>query len=234
MPQFHAFALIGYLCDRVAHSEHPSLPKRVPDLLPPTRASTGFAAVLVVAALTALVSARLRPFPRAAIGDPPEAPFERREAQYFPCASVLFPNSDFAGPGLAPWRASGTAFDGQHPGAAGSSARSRLVEPFGVWVGTFERGGDLAQGTLVSPDFTIEGDVIAFRVGGGANLVTTYVALFVEGVEVYRASGRNAEALRTTRWDVSSHRGKDAHIEVVDQSTGPYGHVQVERFCFAR
>ena len=46
-----------------------------------------------------------------------------------------------------------------------------------------------------------------------------------EGQIVRRATGRQRERLRRVRWDVSDLQGKSVTVEVVDEATGPWGHI---------
>ena len=52
--------------------------------------------------------------------------------------------------------------------------------------------------------------------------------LLVDGRVVHSATGRNQERLRTVRWDVSPFHGHPARLEIVDQATSSWGHIQVD------
>lgn len=96
------------------------------------------------------------------------------------------------------------------------------------FIGTYENTKDDAVAEFRSPDFTISANTISLLVGGGGHHDATYVALIVDGAEVYRETGRNAESMQRRYWDVSGLRGKTAHILVVDRHRGGWGHINVD------
>ena len=100
------------------------------------------------------------------------------------------------------------------------------------WIGTYEVHGDAAEGELISPPFVVTDPYLHFLVGGGADRVRTYVAVFVSGVEVFRAAGHDAEALERRCVDLRPYLGKQAEIRVVDRSRQPWGHINADGFCW--
>jgi hypothetical protein len=52
------------------------------------------------------------------------------------------------------------------------------------------------------------------------------------GVSVRRTSGDNSEYLRRRRWDVGAFLGSRCWIRIIDQSTGPWGHINVDDIRF--
>jgi fructan beta-fructosidase len=99
---------------------------------------------------------------------------------------------------------------------------------------------DLSVGTVVSPEFTITSNYINLLVGGGnhpypgdATNPPTAVNLVVNGQVVRTATGQDNEALNWVNWDVSALQGQPAHIEIVDQNTGGWGHINVDHIMFA-
>lgn len=123
---------------------------------------------------------------------------------------------------------SGAAFEG-FPMRGAVGFQSHVRGHHGTFVNTFHPSlGDAATGKLTSQPFALTGDQISLRVGGGRDPERLRVSLVVEGKRVYSATGRNAEELGEHRWDVRALRGQQATIEIVDQSTAPWGHVMVD------
>jgi len=127
----------------------------------------------------------------------------------------------------AGWVTTGTAF-GTGPIAGGSwtGGQSPPVTGFlgGACVNTY-RGSDSPTGTLTSPPFTIQKHFIELLVGGGADLTNDAVWLVVSNQVVFRAAGNQSGNLYWNTWDVSAYAGQTAQIEVVDTTTGGWGHV---------
>lgn len=119
----------------------------------------------------------------------------------------------------------------------------------GVMLGRVQ--GDGPQGTLLSPSFTIGAPVIRFRVGGGNDREREYVALMLrmdpngppparpelvlhldDGAyfPVLRATGENDEKMQEVTWDVARFRGQVARIRIVDEASGPWGHINADDF----
>lgn len=86
---------------------------------------------------------------------------------------------------------------------------------------------DAATGELLSPPFTLDGDALRVRVGGGAS-VETGVEVLVDGALVGAAHGANSESLRDAVVDVSRWRGRGARIRVYDRAVGAWGHAMVD------
>jgi len=91
---------------------------------------------------------------------------------------------------------------------------------------------DAAVGTLTSPEFEITNDYINFLIGGGRHPMSdadpTAVNLLVDGEVVRTATGKEAERLTWSAWDVSELRGQTAQLEVVDHNTGGWGHINLD------
>jgi fructan beta-fructosidase len=141
------------------------------------------------------------------------------------------------------WVATGT-FEGTRP-PAGTIGDQQPVSGYegSHLVNTFI-DHDNGTGTISSPDFTIDQDYINFLIGGGnhpyplsgsvdpANPPTA-VNLVVDGQVVRTATGQNNEALNWTHWDVSALRGETAHIQIVDQNTSGWGHINADQIMFS-
>jgi fructan beta-fructosidase len=85
---------------------------------------------------------------------------------------------------------------------------------------------------LISPVFTIERPYISFLIGGGGR-TRLGINLIVDGKTVRTARGPNivpggSEQLDWHDWDVSNLNGKEARIEIIDDRTGGWGHINVD------
>lgn len=153
-------------------------------------------------------------------------------------ASALFGESPdlvvdgFEGEAYGEWAATGEAF-------GGGPARGTLPGQMQV-TGFKGRGlvnsfyhGDGSTGTLTSPPFKIERRFISFLIGGGKDVRRTSMNLLVDGLVVRTTTGPNdqpggSEALAPESWDVSEFAGRMAVIQIVDQATGGWGHINVD------
>jgi sucrose-6-phosphate hydrolase SacC (GH32 family) len=111
----------------------------------------------------------------------------------------------------------------------------RLLNTFWIEPGVEGVGGDFATGTIVSDSFTVSEDWINLLVGGGAHRgdAQTTVNLVVDGETVQTASGREAEALAWTSWEVADYLGQEAHFEIIDNNAGGWGHINVDQIEFS-
>jgi fructan beta-fructosidase len=93
---------------------------------------------------------------------------------------------------------------------------------------------------IVSPEFQITTDYINFLVGGGnhpylgsATNPPTAVNLVVDSQVLRTSTGQDSEALNWTNGSVSKLKGRTARIEIADQSTSGWGHINADQFVFA-
>ena len=106
--------------------------------------------------------------------------------------------------------------------------------------------GDAPTGVLTSDPFTIMGgddlgsaggeapsSFVSFLVGGGCDAERVYVELLVDGYGVDRATGKCSERMEAVTWDLGLYAGRTAQVRVVDGSSGPWGHISVDRFVFS-
>jgi len=86
------------------------------------------------------------------------------------------------------------------------------------------------MGRGVSPEFTVEGDVMTLRVGGaGAEQAGRVgVRLWVDGRIERAALGPRSEVLVVREWDVRALRGRRARIELLDESRDGWGHAMLD------
>jgi sucrose-6-phosphate hydrolase SacC (GH32 family) len=140
--------------------------------------------------------------------------------------------ADFEGETYGDWAVTGEAFG---PGPARGTLPGQMpVDGFqgrGL-VNSFYRG-DATTGTLTSPPFTLQRQFIAFLIGGGKDAKRTCLNLLIDGQIVRTATGPNdrpggSETLARESWDVSEFAGKTAVLQIVDQATGGWGHINVD------
>jgi len=155
----------------------------------------------------------------------------------------------FEGGNLRGWTVDGEAFANQPTDGDNSSARGR--EPSNHegewWIGGYEdyQGelgqvagsiqGDELTGTLTSAPFVIAGSSLSFLIGGGNHPIddpagATAVVLLIDGDVVLSATGANTDTMERVEWDVSAYAGQEAMIQVIDQNTGPWGHINCDDF----
>jgi len=127
------------------------------------------------------------------------------------------------------WKATGTAFQ-KGPAAGDLLPKLEIENSKAAAVISSEIEGDGPQGTLTSPEFKIARRYIAFRIGGGDYERDACINLVIDGKVVKRATGRNSDRLLPAAWDVTQFIGKTARIQVVDEASGQWGHVNVEGF----
>ena len=134
----------------------------------------------------------------------------------------------FANGSYGDWKATGTAFN---RGYAHDEMLPKLeIENAGDnSVVSSEIEDDKPEGTLTSPEFKISRNYIAFRIGGGDYDRFTCINLLVGGKVVHSATGWRSDRLVPDSWDVSSLRGRKAQIQIVDESSGDWGHINVSR-----
>ena len=108
------------------------------------------------------------------------------------------------------------------------------------WIGGFEfrpspsrcaglyRSGDAPQGTITSPAFTIRGSMLSFLIGGGCDVTKVRAELVVDGKVVRLETGKCFETMARRQWHVTEFKGKMAHVRLVDQSSGDWGHINFD------
>jgi hypothetical protein len=111
--------------------------------------------------------------------------------------------------------------------------------------------GDGPVGELLSDPFQINTRTIDFLVGGGDDIVNERVSLLVkvqpgdpppgnpgafrhladgDYVTVLSSTGRNQEEMYRRVWDVTRWQGRAARILIVDNASGPWGHINADDF----
>lgn len=156
--------------------------------------------------------------------------------------------ADFEGKDYGAWKVTGDAF-GNGP-AQGTLPLQMNVEDFlGKGLVNSFPGGDKSTGTLTSPEFKIERKFITFLIGGGAHEGKTCMNLVIidpsspgsavaSGKVVRTAVGPNSnpggsEDLEPASWDVGDLVGMMAQIQIVDNATGGWGHINVDQIVLS-
>ena len=162
-----------------------------------------------------------------------------------PPGTLLFPGADLEPtvPGTTTYEELGWTATNElvnQPVATGAIGGQLPVSGFegqGL-VNTFTNGNDSAQGTLTSPEFTISQPFINFLIGGGnhpypGNNDATAVVLLVNDQVVRSATAQENETLNFVAWDVAEFSGQRAKIQIIDQNSGGWGHINADQFLAA-
>ena len=132
------------------------------------------------------------------------------------------------------WTFQGTAFTGYgsgnywHPGRSNHGPlriqgfRGQMM--LKSW-GPHGRDIDIQTGRAISAPFLIERKFLRFLLSGGHYPGRACVNLLVDGNAVASITGQNSHVMESVAFDLSSHQGREAQIEVVDRVVGPWGHV---------
>ncbi|MFP4976883.1 GH32 C-terminal domain-containing protein [Paenibacillus sp. CN-4] len=150
------------------------------------------------------------------------------------------PNHDFATGDLSGWITEGDAFQDVHVTDEQFFWETIYFNPshkipggYHLWGFNEEAGGDSLTGTLKSQPFVLGGNgKINFLVSGGRDIEKLYVALVraSDGKELFKETATNYEEYQRKIWDASQYIGQELYIKVVDQSTGGFGHINVDDF----
>jgi hypothetical protein len=111
------------------------------------------------------------------------------------------------------------------------------------WIGTSElftgplqvgypglSAGEAPVGVIRSPLFKLTGNRISMRLGGGNDPERLYVALYTANDTQLqlRSTGHDSDTMEPVVWDVTPWQGQPVFLEIVDQATGPWGHINVD------
>ncbi|MFM1559076.1 MAG: PVC-type heme-binding CxxCH protein [Roseibacillus sp.] len=102
------------------------------------------------------------------------------------------------------------------------------------WVGGYERTkSDEGQGVLASDPFKVTHPWGSFLVGGGPDSKTRVEVVAVDGGKViFTAKGKQTENMRVVPVDLRKFVGSSIRVRVVDESAGPWGHINYDDFRF--
>lgn len=135
--------------------------------------------------------------------------------------------ADFESQGYRTWKSTGTAFR-RGPAQREQLTALEIENPASSGVASSEIEGDTPQGTLTSPVFKIERDYISFFIAGGDYERHACINLLVGGKIVRSATGWNSDRLVAASWDVRPFAGQQAQIQIVDEASGNWGHINVD------
>lgn len=139
---------------------------------------------------------------------------------------------DFESGNFRNWIVEGTAFS-DRPASGEVNNQNKFGGDYGQYLANSYIHGDQATGKLISKPFTITDKYITFNIAGGSHPGKTCMNLVINGEVVLSATGNNNEDFLPRNWDVSRWKGKKAHLEIVDQETGSWGHISVDNIQFA-
>lgn len=140
--------------------------------------------------------------------------------------------ADFEGEGFGAWTTTGDAF-GSGPQAL-KDCRNKPDRAWGLKLVNSYRAGDKPTGTLTSPKFTLDRRCLHFLIGGGTHKEQTCLNLVIDGKVVRSATGcgmkndKREEIMLWESWDLSEFQGQMAALQLVDNHTGGWGHIQVD------
>lgn len=141
--------------------------------------------------------------------------------------------ADFEGPDYGDWTVTGEAF-GTAPAKGTLPGQMQVTGYLGSGLVNSFLGGDASTGTLTSPEFEVKHRFISFLIGGGGIEGKTCINLLRDGTVVKTAVGPNtqpggSEQLDWHSWDVSDLKGQKVRIQIVDQATGGWGHINIDQ-----
>jgi uncharacterized protein (DUF608 family) len=140
------------------------------------------------------------------------------------------------------WKVEGTAFGSgpvkksampAYQGNVGGPT-ARVVNSHATAPGDSIEAKDGATGKLISREFVIERNFIAFWIGGGKarSGSRSGLTLFVDGKPMQTAAGQDNNQMAVGHFDVRKHAGKTARLEILDDATGGWGNLGVGRIWF--
>jgi sucrose-6-phosphate hydrolase SacC (GH32 family) len=143
---------------------------------------------------------------------------------------ILF--ADFEGDTWGEWQATGQAF-GAGP-ARGALPNQMPVTGFaGRGLVNSYVGGDRSTGTLTSAEFTITKPYLNFLIGGGNHTGKVGINLLIDGQVARSATGTEFERLSWHTWNLFAVQKKKARLQIVDQHTGGWGHVNIDQITMS-
>ena len=128
------------------------------------------------------------------------------------------------------WKTTGTAF-GSGPVSGDLLAKLGIENAGGDPVASSKIDGDGPTGTLTSPEFKIARRYISFRISGGDYEHYNCLNLLIHGQIVRSATGWRSDRLVPASWDVSQFRGQKAQVQIVDEASGDWGHINVNHIA---
>jgi non-lysosomal glucosylceramidase len=130
------------------------------------------------------------------------------------------------------WKVEGDAF-GAGPSTGPQGTEQHLSGYLGKGLVNTYQHADRQTGKLTSPEFKIERPFIRFRIGGGHHPGQTCINLLVDGKVARTETGQDSDAMVPASWDVKDLAGKTGRLEIVDNHTGIWGHIDIDQIEFA-
>jgi sucrose-6-phosphate hydrolase SacC (GH32 family) len=143
------------------------------------------------------------------------------------CSAEDLAIGHFGSTNYGDWKLTGTAFR-LGPASDGLLPKLEIENNRDNHVASSEIEGDGPTGTLTSPEFKIARNYISFRIGGGDDEHDTCVNLLINGKIVKSATGWRSDRLVPASWDVSRFPSQIAQMQIVDQASGDWGHINVD------
>ena len=148
--------------------------------------------------------------------------------EFVPPGQVI---ADFEAENYGDWKTTGAAF-GPGPAQGRLGDQNPVDGYLGHGLVNSFYHGDATTGTLTSPEFEFTQPFLNFLIGGGSQKETC-MNLLVNGQIVRTTSGADAERLAWSSWDVREFQNKKAVLQIVDNATGGWGHINVDQIMLA-
>ena len=143
-------------------------------------------------------------------------------------------NVDFETGDTRDWTPSGGAFFNQpiQGDAVAARRKDMASNPQGeYWIGSYEVGGDVAMGTMVSRPFLVQHPWISFLIAGGSSPeMGCELVEYPSGTILKTVRGADTESLRRAVIDAAGWKGKAIQIRLIDRNRNGWGHINFDDF----
>lgn len=143
-------------------------------------------------------------------------------------------NLDFETGDLRDWTPLGGSFFNQP--VHGDAIHARQADAYSnhqgqYWIGTFEVGGDIAMGSMISRPFLVSHPWCSMLLGGGSSKDTACEIIDIaSGDVVLSLRGTDSDRMERKALDLSKVQGKVVAIRLVDNSREGWGHINFDDF----
>ncbi len=149
-------------------------------------------------------------------------------------------NFGFESGSLAGWTVTGDAFKNQpvnRDGIAGRWPGQTSQKQGDFFIGGFEIVGDNGKGTLTSATVKATAPFASFLFGGGNTKATRGEIILLATQDaseevIFTVVGTNKEQMRRVVADLRPWSGRQITVRIVDESNGPWGHLNFDDFRF--
>jgi sucrose-6-phosphate hydrolase SacC (GH32 family) len=144
----------------------------------------------------------------------------------------IFKKYDFESGNLSQWEIlSGTAFtnDGVTKQYSQNGTAFKHQGNYHYW--GFASGGDTRTGAMKTKSFILGGNgIIKFKIAGGSDINNLYISYHLKSndTELGRLTANNSESYIEAQFDAFTHIGEEIYIKVTDNSTGGWGHINID------